>query len=91
MPPNPNDHTARMPNGKPYPPLYFCQACNQTHPQGSCPLKIAGPEFCNLCRIAHFGHGRLCPHIKSETMVTEMINAVRMSNEPKNLKEAALK
>jgi len=90
MPPNIYDPTARMPNGKPYPPVCHCQACNNFHPQGSCPLKLAGVELCNICGTAHFGRPRICPHIKSEPMVTNMINAVKQSNEPEHLKGAAL-
>jgi chromodomain-helicase-DNA-binding protein 4 len=46
-----------------------CVACKTTHLLGSCPLKVAGVEYCNLCGIAHYGHARVCPHITSETQV----------------------
>jgi len=91
MPPNIKDHTASMSNGQPYPLFQCCQACNSVHPQGSCPLKLAGVELCNLCGRAHYGHSGVCPHLKSETMVTEMISAVKQRNEPTHLKDAALK
>jgi len=61
------------------------------HSQGSCPLKLAGVELCNLCGLAHYGHSGICPQIKSETMVTEMMKAVKQSNEAAQLKDAALK
>jgi hypothetical protein len=46
-----------------------CMACYTFHPQGECPLKTAGVEYCNLCGLAHFGAARVCPHIQSETQV----------------------
>jgi hypothetical protein len=46
-----------------------CMACRTFHPQGECPLKLAGVEYCNLCGMAHFGAARVCPHIQSETQV----------------------
>ena len=46
-----------------------CTACREYHSVGACPLKLAGVEYCNLCGIAHFGSGRVCPHIQSETQV----------------------
>lgn len=49
--------------------LINCLACRTQHIIGHCPLKLAGVEHCNLCGIAHFGHGRVCPHIQSETQV----------------------
>jgi len=45
-------------------------ACKTTHIVGSCPLKTAGVEYCNLCGIAHYGQMRVCPHITSETQVS---------------------
>ena len=47
-----------------------CVACKEFHPAGLCPIKLAGPEHCNLCGIAHFGASRICPHIQSETQVS---------------------
>lgn len=61
------------------------------HPQGACPLKIAGVEYCGLCGLAHYGIQRVCPHLNSETQVREMINAVRNSAEPPHVVEAAMK
>ncbi|KAF2768548.1 hypothetical protein EJ03DRAFT_328205 [Teratosphaeria nubilosa] len=66
-----------------------CMACRTYHPVGSCPLKLAGVEYCNLCGIAHYGSGRVCPHIQSETQVRAMIEALKHSKEPEHLiKEA---
>lgn len=68
-----------------------CVACRQVHPLGSCPFKIAGPEYCNLCGIAHYGYARTCPHINSETQVRKMILAVKESPEAGHLKKETLK
>ena len=68
-----------------------CVACQQIHFLGSCPLKVAGYEVCNLCGIAHYGFARTCPHINSETQVREMLRAVRDSPEAGHLKKEALK
>lgn len=68
-----------------------CVACQQVHPQGSCPLKLAGAEFCNLCGMAHYGYARICPHINSETQVRAMIAAAKQSTEAGHLKKEALK
>ncbi|KAF2274723.1 uncharacterized protein EI97DRAFT_434949 [Westerdykella ornata] len=68
-----------------------CIACHQTHALGACPLKIAGVEHCGLCGLAHFGHARTCPHIKSETQVRDMLEALKNSPEDKRLIEAAAK
>lgn len=64
------------PGGLPTPPepafpddFVNCVACQSNHRVGSCPLKAAGVEHCNLCGMAHFGHARVCPHIQSETQV----------------------
>ncbi|KAK8218475.1 PHD/FYVE-zinc-finger like domain-containing protein [Phyllosticta capitalensis] len=75
------------------PPGYtrHCVACQRSHHIGACPLKIAGPEFCNLCGLAHFGIARSCPHINSETQVREMLNALKHSPEPRHIVEAATK
>jgi chromodomain-helicase-DNA-binding protein 4 len=69
----------------------ICPACHKQHPQGACELKAAGVEHCGLCGLAHFGHSRTCPHIKSETQVRAMLEALRNSNEPKELVDAATK
>jgi len=90
-------------NGKPVPAKWeprtsslvaqypFCAICNTSHPLGSCPLKLAGTERCPLCGIAHFGHARQCPHIKSETMVRLMLDSLRSSPEDPQLVELATK
>ena len=70
---------------------WFCPACHNAHPIGSCPLKIAGVERCNLCGIAHYGQARSCPHINSEEKVRAMIEALRHSSESRHLVEYALK
>ncbi|KAF2130237.1 hypothetical protein P153DRAFT_430497 [Dothidotthia symphoricarpi CBS 119687] len=68
-----------------------CPACYKQHPQGACELKVAGVEHCGLCGLAHFGHGRQCPHIKSETQVREMLETLKNSPENKELVDAAVK
>ncbi|KIW01020.1 uncharacterized protein PV09_07537 [Verruconis gallopava] len=78
-----------LPNGQPYPMSRHCPACKQLHVIGSCPLKLAGVEYCNLCGLAHFGYGRVCPHLKSETMVRTMLTELKLSSEPKYLVDAA--
>lgn len=70
---------------RPLPTVKRCIACNTLHREGYCPLKIAGPEFCNLCGLAHFGIARTCPHIRSETQVRAMLDALKQSNEPRHL------
>ncbi|TID16567.1 putative glucose transporter rco-3 [Venturia nashicola] len=87
----PGDPNARMTNGKAYPPVRACNLCNQTHFVGSCPMKLAGPEHCNICGMAHFGHGRVCPHFKSETQVRQMLDTLQQSLEPKYIVDAAKK
>ncbi|KAL2862856.1 putative chromatin remodeling complex subunit (Chd3) [Aspergillus lucknowensis] len=62
-----------------------CLACGRTHPVGSCPLKIAGVEHCGLCGLAHYGHARTCPHLRSEIQVTRMLEALKQSTEDRNL------
>ena len=69
----------------------ICPACYELHPQGACPLKFAGVEHCGLCGLAHFGIGRTCPHIKSETQVREMLIALKSSPEKKELVDMAIK
>jgi hypothetical protein len=68
-----------------------CPACKQQHPLGACQLKAAGVEHCGLCGLAHFGHARTCPHIKSETQVREMLQALKSSPEKRELVDAAVK
>jgi chromodomain-helicase-DNA-binding protein 4 len=68
-----------------------CPACHRQHPRGACELKAAGIEHCGLCGLAHFGHARTCPHIKSETQVREMLKALKSSPEKKELVDLAMK
>ncbi|KAG9187335.1 hypothetical protein G6011_05206 [Alternaria panax] len=68
-----------------------CPACHKNHPIGACELKAAGVEHCGLCGLAHYGHSRTCPHIKSETQVREMLQALKNSPEKKELVDAAIK
>lgn len=88
--PTPPDGTATPNNGQstalsPTEDFINCIACKTYHAQGSCPLKLAGVEHCNLCGMAHFGHSRVCPHIQSETQVRAMLEALKHSNEPEHL------
>lgn len=88
---------AHIPIRSPLEPTYgsfsnrICPACHKQHPQGACELKAAGVEHCGLCGLAHYGHSRTCPHIKSETQVREMLEALKSSPEKKELVDAALK
>ncbi|KAH7396549.1 hypothetical protein DE146DRAFT_614275 [Phaeosphaeria sp. MPI-PUGE-AT-0046c] len=88
---------AHMPIRSPLEPTYgsysnrVCPACRKQHLQGACELKAAGVEHCGLCGLAHFGHSRTCPHIKSETQVRAMLEALKNSNEPKELVDLAVK
>jgi hypothetical protein len=88
---------ATIPIRNPLEPTYgsfgnrICPACHKNHPQGACELKVAGVEHCGLCGLAHFGHSRTCPHIKSETQVREMLEALKNSPEKKELVDAAMK
>ncbi|KAH8730753.1 PHD/FYVE-zinc-finger like domain-containing protein [Phaeosphaeriaceae sp. PMI808] len=68
-----------------------CLACHKHHPRGACELKVAGVEHCGLCGLAHYGHSRTCPHIKSETQVREMLKALKNSPEKKELVDLAVK
>lgn len=54
-------------------------------------MKLAGPEHCNICGMAHYGHGRVCPHFKSETQVRQMLDTLQHSLEPKYIVDAAKK
>lgn len=61
-----------------------CLACGGFHARGACPLKLAGADKCGLCGIAHYGSaGRVCPHFHSMTQCRAMMDALRMSKEPK--------
>ncbi|EMC92106.1 hypothetical protein BAUCODRAFT_569387 [Baudoinia panamericana UAMH 10762] len=81
----PSFRRVTIPTPQPIPNGLNCLACKTYHSAGSCPLKLAGVEHCNLCGIAHFGHARVCPHIQSETQVRAMLEALRHSNEPEHL------
>ena len=88
---------ANIPIRSPFEPANFphsnrvCPACHKSHPSGACELKAAGVEHCGLCGLAHYGHGRICPHIRSETQVREMLQALKNSPEKKELVEVAVK
>lgn len=64
-------------------------ACGTHHAVGHCPIKLAGPETCNLCGLAHFGIARTCPHIQSETQVRAMLVALKQSSEDSKLVQEA--
>ncbi|KAI9813596.1 MAG: hypothetical protein M1827_003665 [Pycnora praestabilis] len=70
-----------------------CVACDQIHKRGSCPLKVAGVEYCGLCGLAHYGSGynRTCPHINSETQVRLMLETLKQSTESMEYREMARK
>ncbi|KAI9699741.1 MAG: hypothetical protein M1836_002776 [Candelina mexicana] len=72
-------------------PATVCIACETFHPKGYCPLKMAGVEQCGLCGIAHYGIGRACPHMSSETQVRTMVETLKQSMEPKEYKDIAVK
>lgn len=91
-------HRATLPLRNPLDPTYhnpavarMCPACRKPHPVGACDLKVAGVEHCGLCGLAHYGHSRTCPHIKSETQVRAMLEALKNSPEKKELVDAAVK
>ncbi|OJD11202.1 hypothetical protein AJ78_07978, partial [Emergomyces pasteurianus Ep9510] len=75
----------------PLPPPRRCVACDQNHPTGYCPLKLAGVEHCGLCGIAHYGRGRTCPHLNSETQVALMLGSLKESPEQRALVAEATK
>ncbi len=100
--PSTTSNHQRPPNGQqsiPVPQIYathgandstsHCIACKSIHREGYCPLKLAGPEKCNLCGIAHFGHARVCPHIASVTQLRAMLEAIKQSTEPADVKALA--
>ncbi|KAL4803624.1 hypothetical protein BDV18DRAFT_144070 [Aspergillus unguis] len=68
-----------------------CFVCGQTHAIGSCPLKVAGVEHCGLCGLAHYGHARTCPHLRSDVQVARMIEALKQSPEDRHLVALAKK
>lgn len=66
-----------------------CIACGTIHVQGSCPLKIAGTELCGLCGQAHYGAGfrKACTHLHSIEQCQLMLEAVKSSPEPQEIKD----
>ncbi|RHZ48960.1 putative chromatin remodeling complex subunit (Chd3) [Aspergillus thermomutatus] len=68
-----------------------CFICTKHHPVGSCRLKQAGVEHCGLCGLAHYGIARTCPHLRSETQVARMLDALKHSTEDRELIEKAKK
>ncbi|OJD21492.1 hypothetical protein ACJ73_07168 [Blastomyces percursus] len=72
-------------------PVRRCVACDQFHRTGHCPLKLAGVEHCGLCGIAHYGRGRTCPHLSSETQVALMLGSLKESPEQRALVDEATK
>ena len=68
-----------------------CLACGNRHRPGYCPLMVAGVEHCELCGIAHYGHQRACPHLTSVTQLRLMVEAIKNSTEPQEIKELAKK
>ena len=71
-----------------------CLACNWqygTHGPGYCPLKLAGPEYCNLCGQAHFGVKGACLASKDEAFLTHLISSLKNSPEPPWIVDPALK
>ena len=77
--------------GAPAEALTQCIACGGSHQTGYCPLKLAGAEFCNLCGLPHYGHQRACPHLNSVTQLRAMIEAIKQSPEPMEIKNEAKK
>ncbi|KAL2051915.1 hypothetical protein ABVK25_007830 [Lepraria finkii] len=77
--------------GAPAEALMQCIACGGSHQTGYCPLKLAGAEFCNLCGLPHYGHQRSCPHLNSVTQLRAMIEAIKHSPEPMEIKNEAKK
>ena len=71
-----------------------CLACGDrygSHPVGECPVKLAGPEYCNLCGQAHYGGPGSCPQLKSEERIRLLIRASDTSPESKELVKLAQK
>ncbi|RAO68678.1 uncharacterized protein BHQ10_004690 [Talaromyces amestolkiae] len=86
--PDPSNGNTGLPK-RPVDRLLPCLACNQMHPVGYCPLKLAGVEHCGLCGIAHLGYSRVCPHLNMEEQILSMLQSLRQSTEPKWLVDAA--
>jgi len=68
-----------------------CVACSKVHAKGLCPLKLAGNEHCALCGLAHFAsrYQRICPHLSSVTQCRVLLETIKQSNEPHELKDRA--
>ncbi|KFY94121.1 hypothetical protein V498_04047 [Pseudogymnoascus sp. VKM F-4517 (FW-2822)] len=71
-----------------------CLACDSIHAVGQCPSKRSGAEHCGLCGLAHYGFiqsgsGAACPQFSSETQVRLMLDALKMSTEPRHIIEPA--
>ncbi|KAL4887047.1 hypothetical protein BJY04DRAFT_213010 [Aspergillus karnatakaensis] len=90
-PPQPPTNNSTALNGKVDRNESPCMACSRVHALGSCHLKVAGVEHCGLCGIAHFGFARTCPHLKSDTQVTRMLEALKQSTEDRHLVALAKK
>ncbi|KAL8763042.1 MAG: hypothetical protein Q9184_001069 [Pyrenodesmia sp. 2 TL-2023] len=69
--------------------VHQCIACSTVHVQGSCPLKIAGPEYCGLCSQAHYGSGfrKACTHLRSIEQCQLMLEALKASPETQEVKD----
>ncbi|TGZ78839.1 hypothetical protein EX30DRAFT_397523 [Ascodesmis nigricans] len=78
--------TLPTPTSHPSHPL--CRACRHHHAPSLCPLRTA-VELCPLCNLAHYGEARACPHLKSETQVTKLLEALGRSGEDVKLVEMA--
>ncbi|CAG8371541.1 unnamed protein product [Penicillium salamii] len=68
-----------------------CQACQQIHWAGSCPLRLAGLEFCRLCGLAHYGYRRVCPRFQSVEQIQRLLQALDLSPEEPQLISLARK
>ncbi|KAI4102730.1 MAG: hypothetical protein L6R37_004202 [Teloschistes peruensis] len=70
-----------------------CLACGGTHVKGSCPLKMAGVEYCGLCGQAHYGSGpqKACSHLHVLEEVRKMLDAVKASPKETEGRELARK
>ena len=67
-----------------------CLACDETHPVGYCPLKLAGYQRCPLCNLAHVGAGNKCPHLRDEEQLSLIMDGIRNSPEDKETKDLAM-
>ena len=85
----PSQPLSQMPSNASIQHASPCLACDNRHPVGYCPLKLAGVEYCGLCGLAHYGHGRTCPHLTSVTQCRQMLASLRQSQEPPHLVKTA--